>query len=187
MAYLGPTVLNWANGQIGKQVGAGECWDLADRALKNAGAKSSADYGPTGPDDDYIWGTEVQLKDSQPGDILQFRDYVMKTKTVIDVTFADDSGWDNESETEIGHPHHTAILSRNQAGGVLAVLEQNHGGHHEKVRSTSIRWTDSNPPPTTVHKSMKRQDNGKMEMATVKTTVEISITGTITAYRPQAR
>jgi len=95
MADLGPTVLNWANGQIGRQVGAGECWDLADRALKSAGAKSSADYGLTGPDDDYIWGNPVQFKDALPGDILQFRDYVMTTKTVIDVTFGDGAGWND--------------------------------------------------------------------------------------------
>jgi len=187
MADLGPTVLNWANGQIGRQVGAGECWDLADRALKSAGAKSSADYGLTGPDDDYIWGNPVQFKDALPGDILQFRDYVMTTKTVIDVTFGDGAGWNDESEVEIERPHHTAILSSNQGKGAITVLEQNHGGHHEKVRSTPMRWIDSASPPTTIRKPMKRQDNGKMETATVTTTVEISITGAITAYRPQAK
>ena len=39
-------VLNWARAQKGKQVRKGECWDLADAALRQAGAQSSADLGP---------------------------------------------------------------------------------------------------------------------------------------------
>ena len=39
----------------------------------------------------------------------------------------------------------------------------------------------------TVKKPMKRKDNGKTEMATVVTTVQVTVTGTLTAYRPVAK
>ena len=41
----------WARSHIGKQVGNGQCWTLADRALRQAGARSST---TTGDKDDYV-------------------------------------------------------------------------------------------------------------------------------------
>jgi hypothetical protein len=35
-------VVQWANGQLRKQVGKGECWDLAEQTFKRAGAETSA-------------------------------------------------------------------------------------------------------------------------------------------------
>jgi hypothetical protein len=185
MATLNPKVLQWASGQVGKQIGAGECWDLANKALLQAGAGTSSDFGPMGDDDDYIWGDEVALKDALPGDILQYRDYEMTTTTTTDVTFADDSGWvDSPSET-VGHSHHTSILSKNPGTGAITVLEQNYKGNKEAVRSSTIRWKDAPTKTTTTRKLMKRQDNGKMESAVVVVTVDVSVTGTLKAYRPK--
>jgi len=42
-------------------VGRGECYDLADHALKHAGAKSAPDYGKINHDGDYRWGKAVNL------------------------------------------------------------------------------------------------------------------------------
>ena len=76
---LNQKVVKWAVGKIGQSVGAGECWDLANSALLQAGAGSSADFGPMGDDADYVWGTPIpDLKDVIPGDILQYRDYDRK-------------------------------------------------------------------------------------------------------------
>lgn len=181
-------VVIWASGQVGQSVGAGECWDLAERALKQAGAGGSADFGPTGDDADYIWGTEVpDLKDAQPGDILQYRDYVMTTATTIDVTFDDGSGYVRSAEETDERPHHTAIIATTPGNGALTVLEQNHRGNHEKVRSTAMRFADKPAKETRVRKQMKREDDGKMQMATVVTTVEVTVSGTLTAYRPKAK
>ena len=85
-------VVNWARAQSGKQVGKGECWDLADRALRQAGAQSSADLGPMDDDADYVWGDEISdLKDVQPGDILQFRDFAVTTTVETETRYADGS------------------------------------------------------------------------------------------------
>ena len=185
---LNQKVVIWASGQVGKSIGAGECWDLADRALAQAGAGGSADFGPTGDDADYVWGTEVNdLKDAQPGDILQYRDYLMTTKTTVDVTFDDQSGYESWSEATDGRPHHTAIIATMPGNGALTVLEQNHRGNHETVRRTALRYSDAPAQVTRVRQLMKRKDNGKMQMAAVVTTVEVSVSGTLKAYRPKTK
>lgn len=75
-------VVHAARSDLGHRVGHGECWDLADRALRDAGARSST---TTGRNDDYVWGDPVALNAVTPGDILQFRNYVVITKTKTEV------------------------------------------------------------------------------------------------------
>ena len=70
-------VVTWAHGKVGQQVGRGECWDLIDRALRAAGARSAT---TTGRDDDYAWGRLIRLEELSPGDILRFRNVVITTK-----------------------------------------------------------------------------------------------------------
>lgn len=184
---LNQKVILWASSKVGQQVGAGECWDLANSALTKAGAGTSSDFGPTGDDDDYVWGDEVSgLKDVIAGDILQYRDYVQTTVTTTDVTFADGTGWVDKPSVEISHEHHTSIVSKNPGNGALTVLEQNYMGNHETVKSTQIRWKDAPTKTTTTKKMMKRQDTGKTEWATVIVTVDVTVTGKIKAYRPKA-
>jgi hypothetical protein len=48
---LNQKVVVWAQGQLGKKVGAGECWDLGESALKQAGAQTSNDLGPLSIDE----------------------------------------------------------------------------------------------------------------------------------------
>jgi len=182
---LSQKVVTWAQGQVGKNVGAGECWDLANSALKQAGAQTSNDLGPTGPDDDYVWGDVVaDPKDALPGDVVQYRDWEMTTTTRTEVTFKDDAGWFEEPFKTIGHAHHTAIVVANPGNGALTVLEQNHLGNHERVRQSGIRWKDAATRTTTTRQMMKRRDNGKTELATVTVTVDVTVSGTLTVYRP---
>jgi len=48
---LNQKVVVWAQRQLGKKVGAGECWDLGESALKQAGAQTSNDLGPLSTDE----------------------------------------------------------------------------------------------------------------------------------------
>jgi hypothetical protein len=48
-------VVVWARGKLGHKIGRGECWDLGEQALKQAGAQTSNDLGPVEADSDYIW------------------------------------------------------------------------------------------------------------------------------------
>jgi hypothetical protein len=68
-------IVAYAQQKSGTRVGNGECFTLADKALKGAGAKSAADFGTVTRDADYKWGSTVPLTDLQPGDIIQFRGY----------------------------------------------------------------------------------------------------------------
>ncbi len=187
MGTLNQKVVVWASGQVGKQIGAGECWDLANSALLQAGAKTSSDLGPTGDDDDYVWGTVVDPKDALPGDVIQYRDWEMTTTTRTEVTFSDDSGWFDAPTSTVGHAHHTSIVTTNPGNGALTVLEQNHLGNHERVRNSTIRWKDAPSKISTSKKLMKRKDNGKTEIATITVTEDVTVTGTLTIYRPVAK
>src|SRR3978361_1950516 len=77
-ASIAEQIVSFARRQRGSRGGDGQCFALADRALRAARAKSAADYGSITPDADYTWGTTVSLGALQPGDVIQFRDYTFK-------------------------------------------------------------------------------------------------------------
>lgn len=96
-------VVNFAADNIGKRVGRGECWDLADQALRAAGAE---------PPRGYTFGDRIPLNEIQPGDILQF----------TSARFDDPGYW-----TIMGMPNHTAVV--HAVGDTRAfILQQNFGG-----------------------------------------------------------
>jgi hypothetical protein len=113
-ASLGEQVLTFARRQHGRRVGSGECFDLADRALRHAGAKHASDYGEITASADYVWGREVNLADIRPGDIIQFRDYHYRLEK-------SDGSWEEEQE----RPHHTAVVESIDEHDKITVLEQN--------------------------------------------------------------
>jgi hypothetical protein len=104
-----------------QRVGNGECFTLADRALRGAGAKSAADYGSVTPDADYVWGLSVALRDLQPGDVIQLRGY--RYERTVETEHPDGSESTEEEVQE--RPHHTAIVESVGANGQVTVLEQN--------------------------------------------------------------
>lgn len=164
-------------------MGAGECWDLADRALRHAGADSST---TTGLDDDYEWGDPIDVSDVRPGDVLQFRDFVVTTSTTVDVTFADGSGSVDETEVEALRPHHTAIVDAILGTQHLIILEQQVKPLGKRVQRHTIPTQDLAPVVKTTHKTMKHS-SGRMMPATVITTTAISVSGQIWPYRPQPK
>jgi hypothetical protein len=119
-ATLGAKIVAFALAQQGRQVGDGECYDLADQALRRAGAKSAPAYGAITPGGDYIWGDPVDLADAQPGDIVQFRGFTIRT-TVTESAWRRGGAERWEIDTR---DHHTAIVERN-LGRALVLLEQN--------------------------------------------------------------
>jgi len=186
---LGQRVHSFAINRQGQPVGRGECFDLADAALRAAGARSAADYGDVGEDTDYIWGSAVQLVDVQPGDILQFRNYevtieVMVTRTK---TFRDGSTEESEeTRTEVyGRPHHTAVVSSRLGGGRLRVLEQNAPPRGSTTPQRVVRSNELDTVGGSSTQSAVRQEPDGVVRE--ETTTTITVTGTIWAYRPQPR
>lgn len=173
---LGQKVVNWARAQKGKQVAKGECWDLANSALKQAGAKSSADLGPMDEDADYVWGDEIDdLKDALPGDILQFRDFTITTTVETETRYPDGSSETTTEESAFDRPHHTAVVSEVGSGGVLKILEQNIAPGGKKVQLNTLHSKD-------VAATSKESVKGN---AKVIVTTTVTVSGTIWAYRPK--
>jgi hypothetical protein len=158
-ASMADQIVAYARQRLGDRVGNGECFTLVDRALRNAGARSAADYGEITPDADYVWGTAVNLSELRPGDVIQFREYEY-TRTVVTST---DQGESSETE-EGGRPHHTAIVE-SVDGSAVTVLEQN-APDGAPVTRKRLYFADS----TT-------------EVGDTTTTVDVS--GTWWFYRPQ--
>jgi hypothetical protein len=144
---IGAQVVNYARQYLGQTCppgSAGECTDLVMAALQHAGAKTTDDYGVSGPDADYVWGTLVfeYFKFSngiigsgggsssitypiRAGDIIQYRDVTV-------------SNPDGSSSTAT---HHTAIIEAVLGGGNYRILEQNWDGGNPDgrvVRETTI-------------------------------------------------
>jgi hypothetical protein len=133
MATLNEKVATWSSNRRGQFVGPrGECYDLADAALRNSSAKSAPDFCTVTPLADYVWGTPVNVIGAQRGDILQFRDYGVQQTTQTDVWRYPRFGLpvltsSNTPDLDYSYdrPHHTAIILENHGQGTLYVAEQN--------------------------------------------------------------
>ena len=180
-------VVIWARGHVGKKIGRGECWDLADQALTHSGAASSAALGPMGDDADYVWGDAVNLHDVIAGDILQLRDVVVTTRVDTEVTFTDGSGGSTSfREKNLSHEHHTAIVDAVLGGGMLRILEQNSPPLGKRVQRQTFPTQSSVSAPKTSFRNIK-PERGKARPARVVETTSVSVTGTIRAYRPRKK
>src|SRR5262245_53388598 len=104
----GLDVIAFAKANFNKQVGDGQCFSLADKALRKADAMSAADFGKLGKKTDYVWGDPVDLSRVQPGDILQFRDFNITTTTDTKV-FEKNQTKSIWLERTAKRGHHTAI------------------------------------------------------------------------------
>jgi hypothetical protein len=182
-------VLVWAQGQVGKRIGKGECWDLAERALEHAGAQTSTDLGPVEDDTDYVWGETVDdAKDVEPGFILQLRDHVVTTTTETRYDFPDGSWEEKTEEITVERPHHTAIAKgKLDADGALKTLEQNVKPAGKVVQNKKLYTRDVPPVTTTTIEQRMNPDTKKLQRASVTKTVTITVTGTIWIYKPQAK
>jgi hypothetical protein len=195
---IGDKVKTFAGGKKGQMVGDGECFTLADQALKDAGAKSAADYGKVTADADYVWGTETSKALVQAGDIVQFRNYKFEitTKTKTTKTYkghpkykdqsTDGEEWQTQSQER---PHHTAIVSSKDSASQWTILEQNIAPMGsdtpvKQVQLNELHTADSTK--TTKTESTVIEDGGPVKV-TVETTVTIKVTGTVKVYRPQAK
>jgi len=124
---LNGKVLRFGKTHLGQQVGNGHCWSLGAEALKDAGAKS-----PVG----VIFGSEVPLDETQPGDILQFRG--------AQIVKQDGSLW------TFGTPFHTAIVGAVR-GTEMLIFHQNVNGVM-KVQKNAIDVANLKSGSVTVYR-----------------------------------
>ncbi len=167
-------IAQFASTRLGQQVGDGQCFALADQALRSRSLKSASDFGTITPDADYVWGREVSLGQVQVGDVIQFRNYRYEETITTEVSRPDGSGGSGSEVQSESRPHHTAIVASVGANGELMVYEQNIGGQmlvlHNRLLFSSVTI---GPNSTTV--------NGE----TTTVTRTITVTGTAKFYRAQ--
>lgn len=109
-------VIEYVNSVMGKQVGRGECWDLAAEALDYAEAKWDAPYG---------FGKKYNYKTVQivPGDIIQLSNVTMEKKTEKELM-----RWKMLK--------HTAVVYEVKPQGEIVVAEQNVDGVRKVMTNT---------------------------------------------------
>jgi hypothetical protein len=194
-------IVTYVSGNIGTQVGDGECWTLAEQALAQAGAQTSRDImgaSKVTPDADYVWGDKIAAKDITPGDILQFRDYVMKTRTVVSVlyknlpqgvTISPNPVDESDDEETFDQKHHTSIAAKSYDNKRVAVLHQNVPPDGKKIQSGTLAMDsiDAKSTVTNETRTLKAGDKNVTLSVTVTTTVTVTVTGTIWAYRPKKK
>jgi hypothetical protein len=188
---LSQKLVVWAQGKLGKQIGKGECWDLGEQALKQAGAMTSTDLagGSVGPYDDYVWGDSIDdVKDIQPEDIIQFRAHEVTSTTVTKYAFSAGSGSADTAAETAKRPHHTAIVNgKLDADGVVKTLEQHVKPAGQIVQIKKLYTRDVDPVVTKTMEKRTNPNTGKVEMVEVTRTVTITTKGTMWAYRPKAK
>jgi hypothetical protein len=113
---LNEKVLAFAQAKLGTSVGDGQCTSLAIAALRDAGARA---YPMGERDGDFVWGEPIDsFKEALPGDILQFRNAVLKGNKPL--SRGRRTSWHFE------FPHHTAIVAAVSPGGTrITILHQN--------------------------------------------------------------
>ena len=132
-AQQGANIVSYLNGKVAMTIGAGECWDAAETAIKEVGAARPGS-------DLYVWGSVVQHADMQPGDILQFSQF---TVTVTQ----EDGSW---NQLSFGAPRHTAIVESINSDGSVNLLHQNYDGVRSVAGLRSVFLTGGSAGGSTV-------------------------------------
>lgn len=142
---LGEQIVQFCRENKDKQVGVGNCYALAAKALSAAGAKPRF-LNPDFPGkEDYVWGQLVMYQEAtqtglkrtgagkniQPGDVIQFRDTKWEGKRP--------SGKGRYSMT---FEHHTAIVWTVENGGNLVKIHHQNFGGKKVVMEGSLTLDD---------------------------------------------
>ncbi len=123
LPIINQRIIQYVQGVVGKQVGRGECWDLADEALTKSGARFDKSSEKTL----YIFGEEYnpQKQIILPGDIIQFQKVVVKYQEgnmIMTESFA----------------HHTAIVYEVNNNHQIRLAHQNTSRTGKKVGISAL-------------------------------------------------
>lgn len=115
---LNREIIEYVESVIGKKVDRGECWDLANQALK----KAEADW-----DKAFVYGNLKDPKNDEifPGDLIQFENVVIKYKEG-NTTFTETMG------------QHTAIVYQVKKKGIYEIAHQNTQFSGKKVGLSTL-------------------------------------------------
>lgn len=118
----GERVAAYAEAAVGRRVGRGECWDLAQYALNDAGARWDGYYG-------FGEKLDTMIVPVQRGDIAQFEGVLVERGTETSM-----------EQATMGH--HTAIVLSVQGPGHFLLAHQNFGRAGRKVSRYELVMAD---------------------------------------------
>jgi hypothetical protein len=120
--FPGERVAAYAEESMGTRVGRGECWDLAQYALNEAGARWDGYYG---------FGEKLDTSKVpvQRGDVVQFEGVVVERST-------------GNTMTQETMGHHTAIVLSIGVRGRYTLAHQNFGRGGRKVSRYELVMAD---------------------------------------------
>lgn len=139
-------VATWCESKMGRQVGNGECWTLANEGLK-AVAENCKSYGtePCMTSQSLVHGALIysfipaESQNPEPqGGILETG---VARGDVIQILKATFKSKDGRRSQFAGDPDHTAVVTSVEASGVLRVVESNVGGS-KNVRQGSYNMSE---------------------------------------------
>jgi hypothetical protein len=139
---LGSGVVQYARSHLGQKIGNGECWTLADQALRAAGAKRPGREGMA----TYVFGRRLGPREAlRPGDVLQFEKVRFEHKNQ-----GGGSSW-------VDMPHHTAIVGQVR-GRVVTIYQQNFGSTaaQKRVRTDTINLAERVRGTVTAYRPIPR-------------------------------
>jgi hypothetical protein len=134
----GDKIVQWCYARMGQQVGNGECWTLADEALKAVGEQTNP---PCMPSQSLVHGHIVyeHVHGHSPvwaddiiraGDIVQWLSAKYERRERGRIVYG----------SSVGAPDHTAVVTK-YSDGVILVLHQNTGGA-KVVKTGEFRFAE---------------------------------------------
>lgn len=122
LPILNQQIISFVDQKIGKKVGRGECWDLAQEALDKYNAEWNGNL---------LFGKEIDPKKEVvlPGDIVQFEKVKVKY-------------FDGKYEISEEYQHHTAIVYSVDNKGNYQLAQQNTSDLGKKVGVAPFRMQD---------------------------------------------
>ncbi len=120
---LNERIIRFVDSNKGRQVGSGECWDLAAGALEFAGAYLDRSTKASV----YMFGKAMNPRHDiiYPGDIIQFENVIIQFRR------------DNNKYIE-KMPHHTAIIYTVNGPGRYLIAHQNNSKTGKRVGITYL-------------------------------------------------
>ncbi|HTO73685.1 MAG TPA: hypothetical protein VMJ30_07695, partial [Gemmatimonadales bacterium] len=168
-----------------------ECYDMVDEMLQQLGAKSAPEFMKhVGTDDDYVWGTPVDLDKIQPGDILQIRNSVLEYTVSIRYKALEKGqkapdGVTRTTRMERGH-HTAVVIALNKDGSFQVseqhVLDESRTALSKTIRENTFMLHDIDGTPE-VRNTTK--DSVKVEETVIKSWKVKG--GKVWAYRAQSK
>ena len=101
---FGPKLVEFCAARIGTVEGNGECWTLADNAIKAQNGELEIALS-------YNFGQRIDFRSVEPGDVAQFTSCRFE--------------YPNGSVSTAGEPNHTAIVVEKTSNSSFSVFEQN--------------------------------------------------------------